>query len=646
MLKVMRDSFHQLKWILLAVVAAFIIGFVFIDMGLGGARSGQESERAYAARVNGSTISYREYQRALYNITERYKQMYGQQLGEDQLQAMGLQKQVLDMLVDQRLLLQEADRLHLTASQEELRKKILENPTLNPGGKFVGSELYSQYVRMMNYNDPAEFEEDLSREITLSKMQSAMTDSVVISPKAAEAEYRRVSENAKIRYVLYPALREMGGVAVTDADVTAYYNANSKKYVHSEQRELRYLIADYTKLRSMIQPSEQQLRDKYEAQKADFTNPPSVHVLHLLIKVAPTATPEQDAAAKAKAEGLVAQLKAGGDFAALAKANSQDPSSASNGGDMGWFNQGQMVDAFDQKVFSAPLNSIEMVRTPEYGYHIVKVLDRKPAGVKSFEEVRAQIAQQLADQLSKDQARDAIAKVAQQVRDTHPKTADDFSKLANDKVASNDTKWFQKSDSVPSLGYNTVVSQWAFQAKPNDTSDVIGTSRGPAIFFLAGVRPGAVSALEEVKDKVAMDARNDKAMELAKQKLQAAMAGAANIDAVGAKVGVPAADTTVQRQGVAIGIQGDTSTLLEAAMNANVGEVKGPVVTGTGVIAFQVTEQKKATPQELESNRQSYADQLRNQQAHSLRQSLLQRLRKTAKIDVNDKLLATAQKGA
>src|SRR5581483_10814988 len=646
MLKVMRDSFHQLKWILLAVVAAFIISFVFIDMGLGGARSGQESERAYAARVNGSTISYREYQRALYNMTEYYKRMYGQQFNEDMLEQMGLQKQVLDMLVDQRLLLQEADRLHLTASQEELRKKILENPTLNPDGKFVGNELYARYVRMMNYNDPAEFEEDLSREITLTKMQSAMTDSVVVSPKAAEAEYRRISENAKIRYVLYPAMREMGGVAVSDAELTAYYNANSKKYVHSEQRELRYLIADYTKLRSMIQPTEQQLRAKYESQKADFTNPPSAHVLHILIKVDPNATPEQDAAAKAKAEGLVAQLKAGGDWAALAKANSQDPSSSSNGGDMGWFNQGQMVDAFDQKVFSAPINSVELVRTPEYGYHIIKVLDRKPAGVKPFEEVRMQLAQQLVEQLSKDQARDAIAKVAQQIRDAKPKTADEFSELANDKVVSNDTKWFQKADAVPGLGYNTVVSQWAFQAKPNETSDVIGTSRGPAIFFVEAVRPGAVSALDEVKEKVMMDARTDKAVEVAKQKLQNAMAGAPNIDAVGAKIGIPATETTVQRQGVAAGIQGDTTALLEAAMAANVGELKGPIVTGNGVIAFQVTEQKKVTPQELDANRQAYADQLRQQEARSLRQSLLQRLKKTAKIDVNDKLLATPQKGA
>src|ERR1041385_919466 len=194
MLKVMRESFHQLKWILLAVVAAFIIGFVFIDMGLGGGgRTGQENERAYAARVNGSTISYRDYQRALYFTTENYKRMYGDRFDDQMMAAMGIQKQVLDTLVDQRLLLQEAERLHLGATQEEVRRKILEIPTLNPDGKFVGSELYTRFVQQIGFDNAADFEDDLARQITIDKMESALTDSVVVSPKAAELEYRRIS---------------------------------------------------------------------------------------------------------------------------------------------------------------------------------------------------------------------------------------------------------------------------------------------------------------------------------------------------------------------------------------------------------------------------------------------------------------------
>src|SRR5438105_9861056 len=191
MLKLMRDNFQQLKWALLAVVAAFVIGFVYVDMGLGGAGRVREQDRAYAARVNGETISFREYDRALYYTEKNYEQMYRQPLSAEMIKAMGLPQQVLDSLVDQHLLLQQAERLHLNASPEEVRKKILEIPTLNPDGHFVGAELYNRYVTgSLGYQSTAEFEDELAREITVRKIDSAMANAIVVSPKAAEAEYK------------------------------------------------------------------------------------------------------------------------------------------------------------------------------------------------------------------------------------------------------------------------------------------------------------------------------------------------------------------------------------------------------------------------------------------------------------------------
>ena len=169
------------------------------------------------------------------------------------LDAMGLPKQVLDSLIDQRLLLQEAERLHLNATSEEVRRKILEIPVLNPDGKFVGNELYTRYVTgQMGYQTASEFEDELAREITLQKMESALASSVIVSPKMADAEFRRISENAKIRYVLYPASREVASVNVTPAEVDAFYKANQTKYSHGEQRDVKYLIADFNRLRSQL----------------------------------------------------------------------------------------------------------------------------------------------------------------------------------------------------------------------------------------------------------------------------------------------------------------------------------------------------------------------------------------------------------
>ena len=182
--------------------------------------------------------------------------MYRQPLSAEMIESMGLPQQVLDGLVDQRLLLQEATKLHLNATPEEVRKRILQIPTLNPEGHFVGAELYNRYITgSLGYQSTAEFEDEMAKDITVRKMESAMANSIVVSPKAAEEEYRRVSENAKIKYVLL-ATREAPMITVTPAEVEQYYKANQAKYAHGEQRALKYLLADTNRIRSQIIPTD------------------------------------------------------------------------------------------------------------------------------------------------------------------------------------------------------------------------------------------------------------------------------------------------------------------------------------------------------------------------------------------------------
>ncbi|MFZ2491666.1 MAG: SurA N-terminal domain-containing protein, partial [Thermoanaerobaculia bacterium] len=510
MLKTMRDSFHHLKWVLLAVVAAFIFGFVFIDMGLGGATGGSTDESAaFAARVNGDSISYNEFYRAMKNYEDMYRQMYGQQFTPEMAQAMGLPRQVLDTLVDQRLMLQEAERLDLQASPEEVRAKLLEIPIFTQDGKFIGMELYKRYVTgPMGYASTADFEADLARDIVLQKIESALMNSVVVTPGAADAEYRRVSENAKIRYALLPAARLAASINVTPAEVDAFYAKNQGRYAHSEQRQVRYLLADTARLRSQIVPTDPEIRQFYDSKKEELKTADAARVLHILVKVDPAATPEVDAAARAKAQGLVQQLRAGADFATLARQNSDDPSSSGNGGEMGFVERGQTVEPFEKAIFSITANTIsDPIRTPEYGYHIVKVVERRPAGYRPFEEVKGQLASQLADQKANDQAREAISRVSAQVRENKPKSVDAFVALANATVSSNDTGFFQKSEPIPGIGSNPTLSQWIFAAKQGDIGEVTGTSRGIIIPYVAGVRPAGVTPLAEIRARVEQDAR-------------------------------------------------------------------------------------------------------------------------------------------
>ena len=609
-------------------------------MGLGGPRQGKEQDtRAYAARVNGETVSFREYERALYYTEKNYEQMYRQALTPEMINAMGLPKQVLDSLVDQKLLLQEARRLHLSATPDEVRNEILRIPTLNPDGKFVGDELYTRYVTAsLGYQSPAEFEDELSREITLRKMESALQNSLVISPKAVDAEYRRVSENAKIKYVLYAASREATNVQVSPAEVEQYYRTHQAQYTHGEQRQVKYLLADLARLRSQIVPSEAELMKRYQASKEDFKHPAQAHILHILIRVPQGAPAADDATAKAKAEAIVKQLRAGADFAKVARENSGDPSSSSKGGDMGWVDKGTTVAPFDTAAFTVPVNTIsDPIRSTEFGYHIIKVLERREPGCRSFDEVRGQLASQMAEQMSKDQARDEITRIAARIKQARPANDTAFAALANDKVTSNSTLWFAKNDSIPGLGTNQALIAWAFSAKPGDIGDIIGTQRGPMIPYLLGARNAGVSDLTEVRAKVENDARMEKARQAAAAALAKALP-AKNIDEVAAKSNIPASETTVSHQGYVSGFSGDTAPLVDAAMAAKVGDLKGPVQVAEGAVVFQVEEQKKVDAKSADE-RISYGEMMRQQEARNLRTALLQRLRKDASIDINDTLI-------
>lgn len=643
MLKVMRDSFHHLKWVLIAVVAAFIFGFVFIDMGLGGSNLGgnREESRTFAARVNGETITFNDYNRALKNLENMYSQMYGQQFTPAMEQQMGLPKQVLDSLVDQRLLTQEARRMNLDASQEEVRKKLLSIPTFMPDGKFVGMELYRNYVvGRLGYANTAAFEEDLARDITLSKMESALASSLVVSPKAAEAEYRRTNESAKIRYVLVPAALQAASVTVTPADVEVYYKANAAKYAHREQRQVRYLLTDYAKIRTQITPSDAELRSAYEANRARYRRPGSARVLHILVKVDPKAAPAVDAAARAKAQSIVAQLRGGADFATLAKANSEDPSSSGNGGEMGWVEMGQTVEPFERAIFSLPLNTIsDPIRTTEFGYHIVKVTDRRDESIRPFEEMKGELASIVANERAKEVGRAEINRLRTVIKNKKPENVQAFIGLANDKVTSNDSGWFGRNEPVGGLGNNQPLAEWIFSAKQGDVSDPVGTPRGIAIAFVEGVRAPGTTALAEIRAQVEADVRQNKGKEAARAALAQMMAGKKSIDEIGAASGQTAQEGTVKRDGTNVaGIPGDSSSLIEAAMTSQIGELKGPITVDNGVVAFQVVEHKKVTPEELAQNRATAVDSLRGQQARSLRATLLQRLRKGAEIELNDEI--------
>ena len=237
----------------------------------------------------------------------------------------------------------------------------------------------------------------MRKSLMLRKVQNMIMATAVVSPKEIEDELRRKNEKAKIAYIAFTAAKFRDEVKVTPEEVKAYFDAHRQDYPVPEKRAFQVLVADQEKIENSIAVSDAQLRAAYSANMDNFRMPERVKVRHILVKTVDKSDAEKKQLL-AKAQGLLNQLKGGADFADLAKKNSDDPGSGQQGGDLGWVVRGQTVPDFEKAAFSLKPGELSGVVTTEYGYHIIQVMEKEPARVKPFEEVKAGLATDLKKQ--------------------------------------------------------------------------------------------------------------------------------------------------------------------------------------------------------------------------------------------------------
>src|SRR5512136_415590 len=294
MLKTLRDQFKHLKWILWFVVFLFVF-FIFVDWGTGRART--RGLAGLAARVGSVSISEAQFLQEMRNTEQRYRSMYGDQFDKvrDQLD---LASMTIQNMVDRYLLLEEARRMGLGVTDQELLDKITSFPAFKRSdGSFVGEDLYGRILRA-NQTSPEEFEDGLRQEIILEKVQAALSAGIMIPDADVEQEYRRRNESASFELLFVPAAREPAGVSVTDAEVKAF---------------------DDAKLKRTLTVSETQLAEYYASHQKEFEQPEEVSARHILIRPKTQDDAGWNDALK-RAQDVYAKVTGrGADFAALAK---------------------------------------------------------------------------------------------------------------------------------------------------------------------------------------------------------------------------------------------------------------------------------------------------------------------------------------
>lgn len=386
MLQIIRERAQGL--IVWTIVGLIIITFALF--GLSSYLSGSSTNAI--ATVNGDNISQRDFQRAYRDYQDRLRQMLGANYRADMFKPAMVKQEVINGLVNQHLLTQYLADQKIYPADQLIAEEIHNIPAFkNAKGEF-SNERYQELLQRQGMT-PVGFEADLARDIAGQQLASALKNTAFVTAKELALYQRLKHQQRNVGYLLLEKSAYLGSAVVADADIEKYYQAHSNEFMTPEQVKLNYVELDLAKRSANVAIDEAKIKAYYETNRATYIKQQEQRkASHILIKVDKET---DDATALAKLNALLAEYKAGKSFAELARKNSQDPGSARQGGDLGYFGRGVMNPAFEKAAFSLKKGEVSQPIKSRFGYHLILLTDSKPAVYRPYSEVKEQIKKQL-----------------------------------------------------------------------------------------------------------------------------------------------------------------------------------------------------------------------------------------------------------
>ena len=628
MLDRMRRHRDWLKWSLGLVCVAFVL-FYIPDFLRGTGADAAATDTI--ARVQGHEITAGEFRRTYQAQLQAYRSAYGANMNDQLLKQLGIDQQILQQMVDERAALAEADRLGIEVSDEEVRTRIFAMPAFQENGGFIGEQRYQQLLRMQRPPMmPSEFETNVRRGLTVEKLRASLTDWLYVPDKELEQVYRRRNDKVKLAVVTFTADSFRTQAMASDADVAGYFEGHKDDFKIPEKRKIRYLLLDLEAMRAKVVVPAADIEKAYNSGIEQYTTPEQVRASHILLKT----EGKDDATVKAKAEEILKQAKAGADFADLAKKNSEDEQSAKNGGDLDYFGRGRMVPEFDQAVFAMQPGQLSDLVKTQYGYHVIKLVDKKSAATRPLAEVRQQLSDQLAYERAQSQAADLASKLEKQIT-----KAADLDKVAKSEgLGVQESGFFARDEPILGLGPAPEAASKAFDMKPGDVAGPLRASRGFVFETLVAKQDPYVPKLDEVKDRVKDEVIKQKARDLSKQKaaeIAAKLKAAPDFEKAAKAAGFEAKTTDLIAKDAPIPDLGAAAAVEDAAFKLPVGGVSEAIATDNGTAVIKVLEKKEVTPQEWTSAKDRFRDELLADRRNRFFSAYMTKAKQKMKIDVN-----------
>jgi peptidyl-prolyl cis-trans isomerase D len=607
MLDRMRRHKGWLKWSLALVVLAFIVFYIpsFLDdptVGVGvGAAPGE-----VVADVDGRTVTVAQFRQRYNAQIQAYRSAYGGQVSDQLLRQLGIEQQILQQMIDEQAALIEAERHDIEVSDEELAQQIFAMPGLQENGRFIGEQRYELILRsQVPPMTKAMFEENLRRGLMIDKLRAALTDWMAVSDGDVEREFRQRNERVRLQVVALTAEAFRDKVTVDDPDVASYFEQRKESYRVGEQRKVRMLLLDREEAAKRVVIPATEIQRFYNNNINLYQTPEQVRASHILLNVAG----KDEEAVRKQAETVLQQVKAGGDFAALAKKFSEDPGSRDQGGDLDYFSRGRMVPEFENAVFALQPGEVsDLIRT-QFGFHIIQLVDKRPAVTRTLEEVRPQIEEQLRAQRAGEQLAARATELATRIGD--PADLDAVARESGVMVTESD--FFAREDPIPGLGVAPQVAAAAFGLEDGQVSAAIESPRGPVFITLSGRRDPHLPTLDQVRDRVRDDLIRERATELSRQRagqIAAALRKAPDFAAAAKAQGFPAKDTQLGPRGSPLPDVGVNAEIDKVVFSLPAGGVSDPITTTDATVIVRVVERDEVTPEELVQGRETFREQL------------------------------------
>ena len=383
----MYDLIHKHKHIVQLILALISLPFAFFGVDYYFRRSGGTDT---VATVGDNKVTQAEFDEALREQQDRMRQALGRNYDPSLFDTPEARYALVDQLVNQRLLENRARTDRLRVTDPQLFEFIAQLPPFQIDGKF-SPERYKQMLQAQGMS-PLQFEQRIRGELVLAPLQEPVVNGNIVARASTERYLSLLEQQREIAIATIDPEPFMKSVKIDDAQVKAYYEQNQSAFQTPEQAKIEYVMLTLDALAPRVKVDPAEVKAAYDANARQYATSEERQAAHILIAVKPDAKEEDKAAAKKKAEALLAQAKANpAKFAELAKANSQDPGSAQQGGDLGSFGRGSMVKPFEDAAFAAKVGDIVGPVQTDFGYHIIKVTGVTPSHVQGFDDVKGQI---------------------------------------------------------------------------------------------------------------------------------------------------------------------------------------------------------------------------------------------------------------